>query len=151
MDGGTVNCSLDVPGAVKEETDGLGDCTVSPEKRAALQHGFECMCMHVRTRKRKISDHFTQEVCHFAGSGLIAACIFSFSSTPISWLAREHGQSSCMQNFLVNVKARPLSFNSLKFWVLCALLGLIVGFCFLFLLQIPVNTAVFSMVKNSIL
>lgn len=32
--------------------------------------------------------------------------------------------------------------------MLCALLGLIVGFCFLLLLQIPVNTAVFSMGKK---
>lgn len=53
MDGGAVNCSLDVPGAVKEETDGLGDCTVSPEKRAALQHGFQCMCMHVETGEKE--------------------------------------------------------------------------------------------------
>lgn len=84
MDGGTVNCSLDVPGAVREETDGLGGCTVSPEK-TALQHGFKCMCVHVETwGGEAISDHFTQEVCHSAGSGVIAACVFSASLTPIS-------------------------------------------------------------------
>lgn len=52
MHGGTVNCNVDVPGTVKEETDGLGDYIVSPEKIAALQHGFKCMCMRVETWKR---------------------------------------------------------------------------------------------------
>lgn len=32
MHGGPVNCNVDVPGTVKEETDGLGDNTVSQRK-----------------------------------------------------------------------------------------------------------------------
>lgn len=36
MGGRTVNCSLDVPGAVKEETDELGDCTSVPREKISL-------------------------------------------------------------------------------------------------------------------
>lgn len=158
MDGEAVNCSSNTPDAVRERTDELGGCSDIPRENSS--HTLcACMCVclyvweHVQTWKKDISDQFTEEVYCFDGSDLIAAFIFNRSSTSISWLRWHFANADVGRIILRNVKADPFCLTpwSTESSALLRETVCVWGEVPFLHLKIFINTAVFSIVKNSIL